>query len=95
MLKQYFWSAAVCLHFFDNAQSVRVQSDLGPYCLQYSTYRVRTGKYEQNSRTFQGLLKASPTVFKDLMLMKNTDLSVRSLLQKCKTAIIKTLVLEN
>ena len=28
----------------------------------------------------QGLLKASPTVFKDLMLMTNTDLSVKSLL---------------
>ena len=26
----------------------------------------------------QGLLKASPTVFKDFMLMKNSDLSVKS-----------------
>ena len=32
---------------------------------------------------FQGLLKASPIVFKDLMLKKKTDLSVKSLLQKC------------
>ena len=29
--------------------------------------RVHTGKYEQNSRTFQ----ATPTVFKDLKLMKS------------------------
>ena len=49
-----------------------------------TTYtRVHTGKYEQISRTFQGLLKASPTVFKDSKLMKNTDLSVKILLQKC------------
>ena len=27
--------------------------------------RVHTGKLELSSRTFQGLLKASPTVFKD------------------------------
>ena len=31
----------------------------------------------------QGLLKASPTVFKDLKLMENTELSVKILLQKC------------
>ena len=43
-------------------------------------FRVHTGKYEYNSRTFQGLLKTSPTVFKDLKLMKNTDLSVKTLL---------------
>ena len=34
-------------------------------------------------QTFQGLLKVSPTVFKDLKLIKNTDLSVKYLLQKC------------
>ena len=45
--------------------------------------RVHTGKYERNSRSFQGLLKASRPVFKDIMLMKTTDLSVKSLLQKC------------
>ena len=28
----------------------------------------------------QGLLKATPTVFKDLKLMNNNDLSVKSLL---------------
>ena len=33
--------------------------------------------------SFQELLKASPTVFKDLKLMKNTDPSVKILLQKC------------
>ena len=36
------------------------------------------------------LLKASPTVFKDLKLMKNTDLSVKILLQKCNTEIMET-----
>ena len=30
----------------------------------------------QNSRTFQGLIKDSPMVFKDYKLMKNTDLHV-------------------
>ena len=43
----------------------------------------------------QGLLKASPTVFKDLKLMINTDLSVKNLLQKCLTETMETLVLEN
>ena len=43
----------------------------------------------------QGLLKASLTVFKDLQLMNNTDLSVKILFQKCKTEIMETLVLEN
>ena len=43
----------------------------------------------------QGLLGASPTVFKDLKLMKNTDLSVKILLQKCLTEIMDTFVLEN
>ena len=35
----------------------------------------------KNSRTFQGLLKASPTVFKDLKLMTN---SVNNILFKYK-----------
>ena len=39
----------------------------------------------------QVLLKTSPTVFKDLNLMNNTDLSVKILL----TEIIERLVLEN
>ena len=42
-----------------------------------------TGKFELNSRTFQGLLKATPTVFKDLNLMNTTGISVKILLQKC------------
>ena len=45
--------------------------------LVQSLYRVHTDKYGLNSRSFQELLKASPTVFKDLQLMKNTDLSVK------------------
>ena len=37
----------------------------------YDLVRAHTGMYyEYNSSTFQGLLKASPTVFKDLKLMK-------------------------
>ena len=43
----------------------------------------------------QRLLKTYPTLFKDLRLMKNTDLSVKILLQKCYTEIMETLVLEN
>ena len=58
---------------------------LSEYILNFGpvVYRVHTGKYKYNSRTFQGLLKASPTVFKGIKLMKNTDLSVKILLQKC------------
>ena len=41
------------------------------------------GKFEQNSRTFQGLLKDFPIVLKDNKFMKNTDLSVKCFLQKC------------
>ena len=33
--------------------------------------------------TIHGLLKDSPTVFKEYRFMKNTDLSVKILLQKC------------
>ena len=36
-----------------------------------------------NSRTFQGLPKASPVVFKDCKSMKNTDLHVK-FLHTCK-----------
>ena len=46
----------------------------------------RQGSYRQvcvNSRTFQGLLKDFPTVFKDWKLMKNTDLHNKILLRKC------------
>ena len=41
------------------------------------------------------LLKASPTVFKDLEMINNSDLSVKILLQKCFIEIMETLVLEN
>ena len=36
-----------------------------------------TGKCVKNSRAFQGLLKDSPTVFKDYKFMKNTDLHIK------------------
>ena len=57
----------------------------------YKSYAsVQSGNPDQscilsclNSSPFQGLLKASPTVFKGLKLMKNTDLSVKIILQKC------------
>ena len=45
--------------------------------------RVHAGKMVSNSRTFQGLLKDFPTVFKDLKLKKNTDLHRKFLLLKC------------
>ena len=57
------------------------------YSLFFS-YRQVWVKFKDFSRTS----KASPTVFKDLKLMKNTDLSVKSLLQKCVIEIMETLV---
>ena len=48
-----------------------------------SVYMVHTGKIVIYSRTFQGLLKDFPTVFKDLKLKKNTDLHIKILLRKC------------
>ena len=35
--------------------------------------RVHTGKFMSNSRTFHGLHKDSPSVFKDYNFMKNTN----------------------
>ena len=52
--------------------------------------RVHTGRFESNSRTFQGLLKDFYTVFQGLKFMKNTDLSVKIL-----TEIMEKLVVEN
>ena len=34
-------------------------------CMILSSNKVHTGKFEKYSRTFQGLLKDFPTVFKD------------------------------
>ena len=42
----------------------------------YRHVRVKIKDFSMTSKT-------SPTVFKDLKLMKNTDLSVKILLQKC------------
>ena len=48
---------------------------------------LNSGFIQASMRKFQGLFKgfkkASPTVFKDLKLMKNTDQSVNFFLQKC------------
>ena len=41
-----------------------------------------SGYIQASMSNIQGLLKASPTIFKDLKLMKNTDLRVKILLQK-------------
>ena len=41
---------------------------------------------------FKDFSKASPSVFMDLKLMKNTDLSVNIRLWKCKTEIMETLL---
>ena len=40
----------------------------------------KVGFIHASMSKIQGLLKASPTVFKDLKLMKNTDRSVKILL---------------
>ena len=56
------------------------------------------GSYRQvrvKFKDFSRISSASPTVFKDLKLTKNTDLCVQILLQKCWTEIMETLVLEN
>ena len=42
-----------------------------------------TGFIQASTSKIQGLLKASLTVYKDLKLMKNTDLSIKIILQKC------------
>ena len=47
--------------------------------LEQGSYRKVRVKFKDFSRTSQ----TSPTVFKDLKLMKNTDISVQFLLQKC------------
>ena len=45
--------------------------------------------------TFQGLLKYFPTDFHGIKSMKNTDLSVKILFQKCLTDIMEKLALKN
>ena len=45
--------------------------------------RIHTHKFVLNSMTFQGLQKDSLMVFKGYKIMKNTDLQVKILLQKC------------
>ena len=44
---------------------------------------VHTGKFLQNSRTFEGLLNDLPAVFKDYKIKKNIDLHNEILLQEC------------
>ena len=56
--------------------------------------KSKSGFIQASMSRIQGLLQASPTVFKGLKLMKNTDLSVQILLQKCLTEVMETLVLE-
>ena len=57
---------------------------LGLNCLKKYSFkgRVQTGKFVPNSRTFQGLHKDSPSVFKDYNFMKNTNLNYKILLLK-------------
>ena len=45
--------------------------------------KVHIGKFVENSRTFQGLLKDLPALFKDYKIMKNIDLHKAFLLQEC------------
>ena len=61
--------------------------------LQIHRYSTSAGFIQASISKIQGLFKAFeafPTVFKDLKLMKNTDLSVKILLQKCQTEIMET-----
>ena len=44
--------------------------------LDYTYVQAGTAFIQASMSKIQGLLKASPTVFKDLKLMKNTDQSV-------------------
>ena len=46
-------------------------------------HQVWTGFIQASMSKIQGLLEDPPTVFKDYKLMKNTDLNVEILLQKC------------
>ena len=62
---------------------------------QPTSYDHITGFIQASMSKIQGLLKDSPTVFKDLKLMKNTDLSVKVILRKTRLEIMETLVLEN
>ena len=43
----------------------------------------------KNSRTFQRLLKDSPSVFKDYKIMKNTDLHIKILPPKMRKLILE------
>ena len=67
LLKHFF--QATCIRIFRTSTILATfvisldPNDTGPF------FRVHTAKYDYNSRTFQGLLKASPTVFKDLKIM--------------------------
>ena len=51
-------------------------------CINYKKCPERSGFIRASMSKIQGLLKASPTTFKDLKLMKNSDLRVKILLQK-------------
>ena len=46
-------------------------------------------------RLFKDFKKTLLQVFKGYKIMKNTDLQIKILLQKCLTEILKKLVLEN
>ena len=50
-----------------------------------------TGKCVKNSRTFQGFLKKKkiPSVFKDYMFMKNTDLHIKILPPKIRKLVLE------
>ena len=53
------------------------------YCTCPAGRVTYTGFVQTSISKIQGLLKASPAVFKDYVLMTNIDLRVKSLLQKC------------
>ena len=60
-----------------------IDCKMGRYSHSYIQIRVHTHKFVLNSRTFQRNQKDSLMVFKGYKFMKNTDLQVKILLQKC------------
>ena len=59
------------------------KSHVAAHICNFGTYHIcdqRTGFIQASMSKIQGLLKASPTVFKDLKLMKNPDLIIKILL---------------
>ena len=70
-----------------NAGKILDKSNLNHSVITFGIHWIQriglSGFIQASMSKIQGLLKATPTAFKDLKLMKNTYLSVKILLQKC------------